>query len=174
MLPRRQPDSPLYTHECVCFWPREPTGTLVATPRQEWWWWGGDDGAQHRALGRQRRGGRPPCGRHQVHARSALASGVLRGFCEGTGVVGREEQVSVAFPAFLPGGEPPLSCQCPPRSLCLPGAEQLSPLWSPRHRSSVVGGQSVGFIVVMHCELLQGGAWHLHVHIPRRSSIRSH
>lgn len=66
-------------------------------------------------------GGRPPCGWHQVPARGALASGVLRGFCEGAKVARREEQVSVAFPPFLPGGELPLSWQCPPRSLRLLG-----------------------------------------------------
>lgn len=82
--------------------------------------------------------------------------------------------MSVAFPHFLPGGELPPSCQCPPRSLCVPGAEQLSPLWGPQRRSSVFGGQSVGFVAIMHCELFQAGAWHLHVHTPRRSSIRFH
>lgn len=43
---------------------------------------------------------------------------------------GREEQASLAFPLFLPGGELLLSRQRPPGSLlCLPRAEPLSLLW---------------------------------------------
>lgn len=63
------------------------------------------------------------------------------GFCvQGAGVQEwRPERGSLAPPIFLPGGELLLRRQHPPGSLlCLPRAKQLSSLWGPWHRSSVL------------------------------------